>query len=52
MRNCLRKIDQMYILDSDHLSILQRQKGQECEILARRCSAIEPVDFFVGETKG
>ena len=37
----------MYILDSDHLSILQRQKGQECEILARRCSAIEPVDFFV-----
>lgn len=37
----------MYILDSDHLSILQRQQGQEFENLARRCSALQPVDFFV-----
>ena len=37
----------MYILDSDHLSILQRQHGQECKNLARRCSAFQPVDFFV-----
>lgn len=37
----------MYILDSDHLSILQRQQGQECENLARRCSAFQPVDFFI-----
>jgi tRNA(fMet)-specific endonuclease VapC len=37
----------MYILDSDHLSILQRQQGQEFDHLARRCSTLSPSDFFV-----
>jgi len=37
----------MYILDSDHLSILQRQQGQEFENLAARCSTISPLDFFI-----
>jgi tRNA(fMet)-specific endonuclease VapC len=37
----------MYLLDSDHLSILQRQRGPEFEALARRCSDLKGEDFFV-----
>ena len=37
----------MYILDSDHLSILQRQQGQEFENLSGRCSMLRSADFFV-----
>ena len=37
----------MYILDSDHLSILQRQQGQEHENLTQRCSTLRSDDFFV-----
>ena len=37
----------MYLLDSDHLSILQRQRGPEFEALAKRCSDLKGEDFFV-----
>jgi tRNA(fMet)-specific endonuclease VapC len=37
----------MYVLDSDHLSILQRQQGHEFENLAQRCATRRPIDFFV-----
>lgn len=37
----------MFIFDSDHLSILQRQQGQEYENLIERCSQFQAVDFFV-----
>jgi tRNA(fMet)-specific endonuclease VapC len=37
----------MYLLDSDHLSILQRQRGPEFEALATRCSDLKGEDFFV-----
>jgi tRNA(fMet)-specific endonuclease VapC len=37
----------MYILDSDHLSILQRQQGIEYDNLFVRCSRLKAVDFFV-----
>lgn len=37
----------MYVFDSDHLSILQRQAGREFDNLARRCSTRNAVDFFV-----
>ena len=37
----------MYLLDSDHLSILQRQQGPEFEALAKRCSDLKGEDFFV-----
>lgn len=37
----------MYVLDSDHLSVLQRQSGTEFENLSKRCSALNPTDFFL-----
>jgi tRNA(fMet)-specific endonuclease VapC len=37
----------MYLLDSDHLSILQRQQGPEFETLAKRCFSRKAEDFFV-----
>lgn len=37
----------MYVLDSDHLSILQRQQRPEFDNLARRCAAFNASDFFV-----
>lgn len=37
----------MYVLDSDHLSVLQRQSGTEFENLSKRCSALSPTDFFL-----
>lgn len=37
----------MYLLDSDHLSILQRQRGPEFESLAKRCFSRKAEDFFV-----
>jgi tRNA(fMet)-specific endonuclease VapC len=37
----------MYLLDSDHLSILQRQRGPEFEALAKRCSNLKDENFFV-----
>ena len=37
----------MYLLDSDHLSILQRQRGPEFEVLAKRCLGMKAEDFFV-----
>ncbi|MFN9605148.1 MAG: hypothetical protein ACK6A7_17105 [Planctomycetota bacterium] len=37
----------MYPLDSDHLSILQRQQGPEFETLAKRCFSGKAEDFFV-----
>jgi tRNA(fMet)-specific endonuclease VapC len=37
----------MYVLDSDHLSILQRQSGPEFDNLMRRCAAFRAGDFFV-----
>jgi tRNA(fMet)-specific endonuclease VapC len=37
----------MYVLDSDHLSILLRRQGQEFENLSQRCSAFRAADFFV-----
>lgn len=37
----------MYVLDSDHLSILQRKYGNSYDVLARRLSAARPSDVFV-----
>ena len=37
----------MFVLDSDHLSLLQRQSGNDYRILAARCQAIPAADFFV-----
>jgi hypothetical protein len=37
----------MYVFDSDHLSILQRQRGPEFGHLARRCAGIPDEQFFV-----
>ena len=37
----------MYLLDSDHLSILQRQRGPEFEALSKRCMGMKAEDFFV-----
>lgn len=37
----------MYVLDSDHLSLLQRQSGDDYRVLASRCQAIPAADFFV-----
>ena len=37
----------MYVLDSDHLSILQRQSGLEFSNLVKRCAAFNPSDFFI-----
>ena len=37
----------MYVFDSDHLSILQRQAGEEFGNLMGRCSATSASDFFV-----
>jgi tRNA(fMet)-specific endonuclease VapC len=37
----------MYLLDSDHLSILQRQRGPEFEALSKRCLDLKGEDFFV-----
>lgn len=37
----------MYVLDSDHLSILQRQKGTDFDNLMRRCATFKATDFFV-----
>lgn len=37
----------MYVLDSDHLSILQLQQRPEFDNLARRCAAFNASDFFV-----
>ncbi len=37
----------MFILDSDHLSVLQFQEGDEFNRLAGRLSARENTDFFV-----
>lgn len=37
----------MYVFDSDHLSILQRQAGEEFGNLMSRCSATSASDFFV-----
>ena len=37
----------MYVFDSDHLSILQRQQGLEFGNLVRRCAAFKASDFFV-----
>ena len=37
----------MYVLDSDHLSILQRQQGLEFSNLVKRCAAFNASDFFV-----
>jgi tRNA(fMet)-specific endonuclease VapC len=37
----------MYVLDSDHLSILQRERGPEFDILVKRCAGFPASDFFV-----
>jgi tRNA(fMet)-specific endonuclease VapC len=37
----------MYVLDSDHLSLLQRQTGDDYRILASRCQKIAAINFFV-----
>ena len=37
----------MYVFDSDHLSILQRQAGEEFGNLMSRCSATSASDFFI-----
>lgn len=37
----------MYVLDSDHLSILQRQKGTDFDNLIRQCANFKATDFFV-----
>ena len=37
----------MYVLDSDHLSILQRQHGDEFKHLSQRCASISADLFFV-----
>jgi len=37
----------MYVLDSDHLSILQSQKEPEFGNLMRRCTVFKASDFFV-----
>lgn len=37
----------MYILDSDHLSILQRERGPEFGNLVKRCAGFQAGDFFV-----
>ena len=37
----------MYLLDSDQLSILQRQRGPEFEALSKRCMDMKAEDFFV-----
>lgn len=37
----------MYVLDSDHLSILQQQAGREFDNLARRCATRNASEFFV-----
>jgi tRNA(fMet)-specific endonuclease VapC len=37
----------MYVLDSDHLSLLQRQSGADYRMLASRCQTIPATDFFV-----
>jgi len=37
----------MFVLDSDHLSFLQRQAGPEFATLSKRCSAHRASDFFL-----
>ena len=37
----------MYVLDSDHLSIIQRAQGTEFAILQKRLHAIQETDVFV-----
>ena len=37
----------MYILDSDHLSILQHERGPEFDNLAKSCAGFPASDFFV-----
>lgn len=37
----------MYVLDSDHFSVLQRQSGPEFETLSKRCSMLNSTDFFL-----
>jgi tRNA(fMet)-specific endonuclease VapC len=37
----------MFVLDSDHLSILQRERGVEFENFSRRCSARSATDFYL-----
>lgn len=37
----------MYVFDSDHLSLLQRQTGDDYSNLAARCRARPAMDFFV-----
>jgi len=37
----------MFVLDSDHLSFLQRQAGPEFESLSKRCAAHRASSFFV-----
>ncbi len=37
----------MFVLDSDHLSFLQRQRGTEFERLSQRCAEHEPTDFYL-----
>ena len=37
----------MFILDSDHLSILQSQRGPEFQHLANRCSRYPACSFYV-----
>ena len=37
----------MYILDTDHLGILQRQRGPEYDRLAHRLATVSASDVFV-----
>lgn len=37
----------MYVFDSDHLSLLQRQSGDDYHRLASRCEKLRAIDFFV-----
>jgi len=42
----------MYLLDSDHLSILQRQRGPEFEALANRCLGMKDAPDIISVCDG
>ena len=37
----------MYVLDSDHLSVLQRKRGAPFQNLSQRCSSRDATEFFL-----